>query len=227
MKIHIITLKPYFWYYIKNNFFLFKKAIEKKKLILNINNLKNYGIGNNKKIDDYQYGGGYGMILKIEPIYNCIKNIKKTNKINEIIYLTPNTKLFNQKIANNLSKKKNIIFICGHYKGIDQRLRNKFITKEYSIGNYILSNGEFSTLIVIDTIIRLLPGIFNNNKSIITDSLYKNNKNKFEYPLFTRPYIFKNLKVPKILLSGNHKKILNWRKNKIKKFFLNKKKGTK
>ncbi|WGH28189.1 MAG: hypothetical protein NHG07_00580 [Candidatus Shikimatogenerans bostrichidophilus] len=118
-------------------------------------------------------------------------------------------------MANKLSKKKNLLFICGHYKGIDQRIRDNIITKEYSIGKYIISNGDISTLIVIDSILRLLPGVIKNNKSIITDSLYKNNNNKFEYPLYTRPYNFKNLKVPKILLSGNHKEILNWRKKKI------------
>ncbi|WGH27205.1 MAG: tRNA (guanosine(37)-N1)-methyltransferase TrmD [Candidatus Shikimatogenerans bostrichidophilus] len=228
MNIDIISLYPIFWENIIINYSIFKKSIKNNILKIYIHYLKNYGIGKNKKIDDYQYGGGYGMVLKIEPIYNCIKKIKKKKKIKKIIYLTPNSKLFNQKIANKLSKEKNLVFICGHYKGIDQRIRDNIITKEYSIGNYIISNGEISTLIVIDSIIRLIPGVIKNINSIITDSLYKDNNNKYEYPLYTRPYNFNNMKVPKILLSGNHKKIINWRKNKIKKkYFLYKDKGTK
>ncbi|BDT61605.1 MAG: tRNA (guanine-N(1)-)-methyltransferase [Flavobacteriales endosymbiont of Rhyzopertha dominica] len=223
MIIDIISLFPNFW---KNflSYPIIKKSIKKKIIKFNIYYLKNYGIGKNYKIDDYPYGGGNGMLLKIEPIYNCIKKIKK--KYNEIIFLTPDAKLFSQKTAIKLSKLNKILFICGHFKGIDQRIRNYIITKEYSIGKYIISNGEIATLIVIDSIIRLLPGVINNKNSIITDSFYKNN-NYYEYPLYTRPNNFNNLKVPKILLSGNHQKIKNWRKKQIiiKKNNLNK--GTK
>ncbi|WOX79194.1 tRNA (guanosine(37)-N1)-methyltransferase TrmD [Candidatus Shikimatogenerans bostrichidophilus] len=206
MFINIITLFPQFWI----NFLsypIIKKAIKKKILKFKIHNLKNYVIGN--KIDDYPYGGGHGMILKIEPIYNCIN--KLNINFNEIIFLTPDAKLFNQQIAIKLSKLNNILFICGHYKGIDQRIRDFIITKEYSIGNYVLSNGEISTLVVIDSIIRLIPGVLGNIKSAFTDSFYKNNYD-YEYPLYTRPYKFKNMKVPNILLSGNHKNIIKWRK---------------
>ncbi|WGH26530.1 MAG: tRNA (guanosine(37)-N1)-methyltransferase TrmD [Candidatus Shikimatogenerans bostrichidophilus] len=219
MIIDIITLFPFFWKKIFLYYPIINKYLKKKIININIYNLKKYGIGKNKKIDDYPYGGGYGMILKIEPIYRYINKLKKKKKYNNILYLTPDSKLFNQKIAKKLSKKKKILFISGYYKGIDQRIRNKFITNEYSIGKYILSNGEIPILIIIDTILRLIN---NYKKSIITDTFYVSNR-KYEYPLYTRPYKYKNIAVPKILLSGNHKKIKKWREKKIK----NKKKGTK
>ncbi|WGH26180.1 MAG: tRNA (guanosine(37)-N1)-methyltransferase TrmD [Candidatus Shikimatogenerans bostrichidophilus] len=214
MNIDIITLYPLFWKNIINNYSIFKKAYIKKKVFIKIYNLRKYGIGNNNKIDDYQYGGGYGMILKIEPIYRCIKELKKKKKYDDIFFLTPNKKIINQKISKITSKKKNILFLCGYFKGIDQRIRDNLITKEYSIGKYILSNGDISTLVFIDTIIRLIPGVIGNIKSAKTDSLYNNNIIKNEYPLYTRPYKYKNMKVPKILLSGNHKIINKWRENK-------------
>lgn len=160
MNIDIITLLPNFWYNCIYYHPIIKKSIKKKIINIRIYNLKNYCCKNNnkkKKIDDYPYGGGYGMVLKIEPIYNCIKYLKKKNKYNYIIYLTPDANLFNQKNAIKLSKKKNILFLCGYYKGIDQRIRENLINKEFSIGKYILSNGDISTLVVIDSIIRLIP----------------------------------------------------------------------
>ncbi|WGH25262.1 MAG: tRNA (guanosine(37)-N1)-methyltransferase TrmD [Candidatus Shikimatogenerans bostrichidophilus] len=224
MIIDIITLLPKFWKYSIKYHPIINKAIIKKLIKINIFNLKKYGIKKGKKIyiDDYQYGGGYGMILKIEPIYNCISSLKK--KYDYIIFLTPDSKIYNQNDAIKLSKKKKILFICGHYKGIDQRVRDYIITKEYSIGKYILSNGDLSTLIVIDTIIRLIPGVIGNIKSTYTDTF---NNNSYEHPLYTRPYNFKNMIVPKILLSGNHTKINKWRKKKIKKKIKLLNKGTK
>ncbi|WGH25456.1 MAG: tRNA (guanosine(37)-N1)-methyltransferase TrmD [Candidatus Shikimatogenerans bostrichidophilus] len=224
MIIDIITLLPKFWKYSIKYHPIINKAIIKKLIKINVLNLKKYGIkkGNKIYIDDYQYGGGYGMILKIEPIYNCISTLKK--KYDYIIYLTPDSKIYNQSDAIKLSKKKNILFICGHYKGIDQRIRDYIITKEYSIGKYILSNGDLSTLIVIDTIIRLIPGVIGNIKSTYTDTF---NNNSYEHPLYTRPYKFKNMIVPKILLSGNHTKINKWREKKIKKKIKLLNKGTK
>ncbi|WGH25548.1 MAG: tRNA (guanosine(37)-N1)-methyltransferase TrmD [Candidatus Shikimatogenerans bostrichidophilus] len=219
MYIDIITLYPLFWFFLLKNYPLIIKALKKKKIKINIINLKKYGIKKGKKkcIDDYLYGGGYGMILKIEPIYKIIKNIKDKNLY--IIYLSPDAKLYNNKIAIKLSKKKHILFICGYFKGIDQRIREYLINKEYSIGPYILSNSDLPTLVVLDTIIRFIPGILGNIKSTYTDTF--NNKYFYEFPLYTRPYKYKNMKVPKILLSGNHKKIINWKKKQIKK------KGTK
>ncbi|MDH3004312.1 MAG: tRNA (guanosine(37)-N1)-methyltransferase TrmD [Candidatus Shikimatogenerans sp. JK-2022] len=216
MYIDIITLLPKFWKYTIKYHPIINRSIKKSIIKINIINLKNYGIkkGNKIYIDDYQFGGGYGMVLKIEPIYNCIHNYKKKFLYDNIIYLTPDSKLYNQKKAIKLSKKKRILFLCGHYKGIDQRIRDNIITNEYSIGKYILSNGEIPTLIVIDSIIRLIPGVLGNIKSTYSDSY---NNNKYEYPLYTRPYNFNNFKVPKILLSGNHKKIKIWRKKKILK----------
>lgn len=222
MIIDIITLYPIFWEKIFKFYPIINKTIKKKIININIYNLKKYGIGKNKKVDDYPYGGGDGMVIKIEPIYRYIKKLKKKNIYNEILYLNPSSKLFNQKIAKKLAKLKKILFICGYYKGIDQRIRENFVTKEYSIGKYVLSNSEIPILVIIDTILRLIPGVINNINSAITDTFYFK-KNKNEYPLYTRPYKYKNMLVPKILLSGNHKKIKKWR-NKIN---LKIKKGTK
>ncbi|WGH24901.1 MAG: tRNA (guanosine(37)-N1)-methyltransferase TrmD [Candidatus Shikimatogenerans bostrichidophilus] len=216
MNIDIITLLPNFWINIIKTLPIINKALLKNNLKINIVNLRNYGIkkGNKVYVDDYQYGGGYGMVLKLEPIYNCINTLKKNNNYNNIIYLTPDSTLYNQNIAKKLSKTNHILFLSGYFKGIDQRIRDNLITNEYSIGKYIISNGDLSTLIVIDSIIRLLPGILGNIKSTYSDSF---NKYYYDHPLYTRPYKYKNMKVPKILLSGNHNKILKWRNNKILK----------
>ncbi|MDH3004552.1 MAG: tRNA (guanosine(37)-N1)-methyltransferase TrmD [Candidatus Shikimatogenerans sp. JK-2022] len=215
MYIDIITLVPNFWKNIVKFYPIINKAIYKNILKINYINLREFGIKKGKKnyVDDYQYGGGYGMVLKLEPIFNCYSYLKKKNKYDKIIYLTPDSKLYNQTIAGNLAKSKKLLFICGYFKGIDQRIRDNIITNEYSIGKYILSNGDISTLIVIDTIIRLIPGVLGNLKSIDSDSF---NTNDYDHPLYTRPYSFYNMKVPKILLSGNHKKILKWRYEQIK-----------
>ncbi|WP_212113344.1 tRNA (guanosine(37)-N1)-methyltransferase TrmD [Candidatus Shikimatogenerans silvanidophilus] len=170
--------------------------------------LRKYGIGKNKKIDDYQYGGGFGMVLKIEPIYKCINKLKKKIFYDEVIFLSPDGEKLNQLMVNNLSKKKNLIIICGHYKGIDQRIRDNLVTKEISIGDYVISCGEIASIVLIDSIIRILPGVI-NKKSFIDDSIQ--NGLKTSYPIYTRPYKYKNLKVPNILISGNHKKIKEWR----------------
>ncbi|MDH3004862.1 MAG: tRNA (guanosine(37)-N1)-methyltransferase TrmD [Candidatus Shikimatogenerans sp. JK-2022] len=214
MQIDIITLYSNFWLNLK--YPIIYKSIKKKKIKIKIYNLKKYF----KKIDDYQYGGGFGMILKIEPFYKLINFLKKKNKYEHIIFLTPDAPLYKNKYAKKLASKKKILFISGYYKGIDQRIRDLFITKEFSIGKFILSCGDLAILIIIDSIIRFIPGVLGNIKSTYTDTY--NNKYYYEYPLYTRPYNFKNILVPKILLSGNHKKILNWRKKKILK-----KKGTK
>ncbi|WGH24717.1 MAG: tRNA (guanosine(37)-N1)-methyltransferase TrmD [Candidatus Shikimatogenerans bostrichidophilus] len=216
MHIDIITLLPNFWNNIIKTLPIIKKFLILKKNNIDIINLRNYGIKKGKKlcVDDYQYGGGHGMVIRLEPIYKCIKKLKKNNKYNNIIYLTPDSPIYNQNIAKELSKSNKILFISGYFKGIDQRIRDYIITNEFSLGNYIISNGDISTLIVIDSIIRLLPGILGNIKSTYSDSF---NKYYYDYPLYTRPYIYKNMKVPSILLSGNHSRILKWRKKQIKK----------
>ncbi|WGH25083.1 MAG: tRNA (guanosine(37)-N1)-methyltransferase TrmD [Candidatus Shikimatogenerans bostrichidophilus] len=230
MVFDIISLIPKFWYSIIKYNPIINRALKKNIIKINIINLKKFGIKKGKKIyiDDYQYGGGYGMVLKIEPIYKCIKYLKKKYKYDHIIYLTPDAKLYKQKNTYKFLCKKRILFICGHFKGIDQRIRDYIVTNEYSIGKYILSNGEISTLVFLDSIIRLIPGVIGNIKSTITDS-FNNNIYYYEHPLYTRPYNFKNMIVPKILLSGNHNMIKRWRLKKIliKKKKLLKKKGTK
>lgn len=188
-----------------------KRAIDKKLVKINIINLRDYASGKYKSADDYMYGGGAGMVMMIEPIAKCIEKLKKKRTYDEIIYMTPDGELFNQKMANNLSLKKNIILLCGHYKGVDDRVREHFITKEISIGDYVLSGGEIPAAVVCDSIIRLLPGAISDETSALTDSFQDN---LLSPPVYTRPSDFKGLKIPDILLSGNTKEVEEWRYNK-------------
>lgn len=192
------------------NFSIIKRAKEKKIIKIEIHDLKKYALNRNKKIDDYPYGGGGGMVLKIDPIARCINNLKKQRIYQEIIFMTPDGIRLNQKISNNLSLNKNLIILCGHYKGIDQRVRDLYISKEISIGDYVLSGGELPAIILIDTIIRLLPNVLNNEMSALTDSFQDN---LLAPPIYTRPKIYKGLSVPDVLISGNTKKIDQWREN--------------
>ncbi|WP_185878108.1 tRNA (guanosine(37)-N1)-methyltransferase TrmD [Blattabacterium cuenoti] len=187
---------------------IIKKATNKKLVDINIHNLRDYGLGKRKKIDDYPYGGGNGMVIRIEPVYQCFSMLISNRQYDEIIFMTPDGDLFSQKYANDLSLKKNIIILCGRYKGIDQRIRDHLISKELSIGKYILSGGELAAAVVIESIVRLLPGVINKT-SVLTDSFQK--KSYFiSPPIYTRPSIYKKWKVPNVLLSGNHKKIKKW-----------------
>ena len=213
MQIDIITLFPEL---LKSPFevSILKRAILSKKVDVNFHNLRDYAFNKQKQVDDYPFGGGSGMVMKIEPIDNCLKYLKKNNSYDEIIYLTPDGEKLNQKISNELSTKQNIAVICGHYKGVDQRVRDHLVTKEISIGDFVLSGGELAAAVLCDSIIRLIPGVLGDETSALTDS-YQDNL--LEPPIYTRPAEFKGWKVPSILISGNTPKIDKWRENKALK----------
>ena len=190
---------------------IMKRALDNGLVDINFHDLKDYSISNNKQIDDYQFGGGAGMVLMIEPINNCVNFLKKQNKYSEIIYMTPDAPVLNQKICNKLSVSGNLIIICGHYKGIDQRVRDNIITMEISIGDYVLSGGELPAAVLCDSFVRLIPGVLNDGTSALTDSFQDN---LLAPPVYTRPSTFQNLKVPDVLISGNKNKIEAWREEK-------------
>ena len=210
MRIDIITIFPDFF---KNIFTysILKKAQEKGKVKVTIHNLRDYSKSKQKNVDDYQFGGGAGMVMMIEPIDIIISKLKKERKYDEIIYLTPDGETLTQKSCNNLSTKQNIIILCGNYKGIDQRARDLHITKEISIGDYVLTSGIIPAAIICDSIIRLIPGVISDETSALTDSFQDN---LLAPPVYTRPSNYKGLKVPEILLSGNEKEITKWREEK-------------
>jgi len=207
MRIDIITLHPAL---LESPFqhSIVKRAIEKNLAEINIVNLRNYGLGSYKQVDDAPFGGGAGMVMSMEPIANCIDDLKKERTYDEIIYLTPDGARFNQQMANTFSLSNNIILLCGHYKGVDERVRELYITKEISIGDYVLSGGELPAAVFCDTIIRLLPGVLSDETSALSDSFQDN---LLAPPVYTRPADYKGLKVPDVLLSGNQKKIDEWR----------------
>jgi len=207
MHIDIITLHPGL---LESPFqhSIVKRAIEKKLVEVNFINLRDYGIGKYKQVDDSPFGGGAGMVMTIEPIAKCIEDLKAQRTYDEIIYLTPDGKVFNQAKANTFSMAKNIILLCGHYKGVDERVRELFITKEISIGDYVLSGGELPAAIFCDAIIRLLPGVLSDETSALSDSFQDN---LLAPPVYTRPAEYKGLKVPDVLLSGHQKQIDDWR----------------
>ena len=190
---------------------IMKRALDNGLVDINFHDLRDYSISNNKQIDDYQFGGGAGMVLMIEPIDNCVNFLKKQNNYSEIIYMTPDAPVLNQKICNKLSVSGNLIIICGHYKGIDQRVRDNIITMEVSIGDYVLSGGELPAAVLCDSIVRLIPGVLNDGTSALTDSFQDN---LLAPPVYTRPSTFHNLKVPDVLISGNKNKIETWREEK-------------
>jgi tRNA (guanine37-N1)-methyltransferase len=188
---------------------IMKRAAEKGLLEINVINLRDYALDDKyKQVDDYQYGGGAGMVLMAEPLVNAIEDLQKKGTFDEIIFMTPDGKTFNQKMANSLSLKNNLLIICGHYKGIDERVREHFVTMEISIGDYVLSGGELPAAILVDAIGRILPGVLNDETSALTDSFQDN---LLAPPVYTRPEIFRGWKVPEILMGGNHKQIENWR----------------
>jgi tRNA (guanine37-N1)-methyltransferase len=187
---------------------IMKRAQEKGLLTVNVHQLRKWAVNEYGQIDDYQYGGGAGMVMMCEPLAKAIEELSETRKFDEIIYLTPDGEKLNQKMANTLSLKNNILMICGHYKGIDERIREHFVTKEISIGDYVLSGGELPAAILVDAIGRLLPGVLNDETSALFDSFQDN---LLAPPVYTRPEIFRDWKVPDILMSGNHKLIDEWR----------------
>jgi len=187
---------------------ILKRAVDKGIVEVHFHQLRDWSINKHRQIDDEPYGGGAGMVMMIEPLDKCISELKSQREYDEIIYLTPDGETLNQKIANTLSIKNNLIFLCGHYKGIDQRVRDLHITKEISIGDFVLTGGELAACVLADSIIRLVPGVLNDEQSALTDSFQDD---LLSPPIYTRPESYKGLDVPKILLSGNFAKIEEWR----------------
>ena len=210
MRIDILSLFPET---IKNSleYSIIKKALNNNLISINYHNIRDHSKNKQKKVDDYQYGGGSGMVLMIQPIYDCIKKLKEERNYTNIIYLTPDGEKLEQSTSNKFSLSENIILICGHYKGIDQRIREHLVTDEISIGDYVLSGGELAAAVFCDSIIRLIPGVLGDESSALTDSFQDN---RLSEPIYTRPENYEGLKVPKILMSGNIKKIERWRDEK-------------
>ncbi len=207
MRIDIVTVLPS----LLDSFLhhsIVQRAQDKKLVDLKIHNLRDYSVNKHKTVDDYAFGGGAGMVLMIEPIVNCLEHLKKERKYQEIVYMSPDGKSFNQAMANELSLVENMIIICGHYKGIDERIREHFITREISIGDYVLSGGELPAAVLSDAVIRLLPGVLSNESSALSDSFQDG---LVAAPVYTRPADFRGMEVPKILLSGHEKEIDKWR----------------
>ncbi len=207
MKVDIISVVPQ----LMESFFshsILKRARDKNLLEVNLYNLRDYTNYKHGQVDDYQFGGGAGLVIMCEPLVNAIETLQQKTAYDEIIFLAPEGKIFNQKMANQLSLKKNLLLICGHYKGIDQRVRDHFVTKEISVGDYVLSGGELGAAIIVDAVGRLIPGVLNDESSALMDSFQDN---LIAPPVYTRPEEFRGLKVPAVLLSGNHSKIEAWR----------------
>jgi len=207
MRIEIISCQPG----LIDGFFsqsIIKRALEKGHVEIILHDLRDYGHGNHKQIDDYAFGGGAGMVMMIEPISKLINKLTENCTFDEVIYLTPDGQTLKQKTVNSLSLKNNLLLICGHYKGIDERIREKYVTLEISIGDYVLSGGEIAAAVLTDSIVRLIPGVLNDETSALTDSFQDN---LLAPPVYTRPSEFEGLKVPDILLSGNEKLINEWR----------------
>ncbi|MEL0650961.1 tRNA (guanosine(37)-N1)-methyltransferase TrmD [Algibacter sp. TI.3.09] len=207
MRIDIITVLPEL---LKSPFeaSILKRAIEADLVEVHFHNLRDYTTDNYKSIDDTQFGGGAGMVMMVEPIDKCISALKEQREYDEVIYMTPDGETLKQGIANQLSMHENIIILCGHYKGVDQRARDQFITREISIGDYVLSGGELGAAVLCDAIIRLIPGVLGNETSALTDSFQDN---LLAPPIYTKPREYKGWKVPELLFSGNFPKIEKWR----------------
>ncbi len=207
MHIDIITLFPD----MVQNYFehsIMKRAQAKQLATINVINLRDYSTNKHKKVDDYPFGGGAGMVMSIEPIAACINALKAQRTYDEIIFLTPDGEVFNQPTANRFSSYQNIILLCGHYKGIDERARELFVTKEISIGDYVLTGGELAACVVADAIIRVMPGVLNDETSALSDSFQDN---LLSPPVYTRPANYMGHQIPEVLLSGHPIKIADWR----------------
>lgn len=207
MRIDIITVLPEL---LKSPFeaSILKRAVDKGLVTVQCHNLRDYATGNYRQVDDYPFGGGAGMVLMIEPIDRCISQLQKERKYDDIIYMTPDGETLNQHTANQISLTQNLIVLCGHYKGVDQRVRDIWVTREISIGDYVLSGGELAAAVLCDAVIRLLPGVLNDETSALTDTFQDN---LLAPPVYTRPAVYKGAEVPKILLSGNTPEIEKWR----------------
>ncbi len=207
MRIDIITVLPEL---LKSPFeaSILKRAIEAGLVEVHFHNLRDYATNAYKSVDDYQFGGGAGMVMMVEPIDTCISKLKAQRHYNEIIYMTPDGETLKQGIANQISLQENIIILCGHYKGVDQRVRDHIITREISIGDYVLSGGELGAAVLCDAVIRLIPGVLGNETSALTDSFQDN---LLAPPIYTKPRNYKGWKVPELLVSGNTPAIEKWR----------------
>jgi tRNA (guanine37-N1)-methyltransferase len=207
MRIDIVTVLPKL---LEGPFSdsILKRAQEKGLAEIHVHNLRDYSTDKHKNVDDYQYGGGAGMVMSCEPLANCIDHLSSQRKYDEIIFMTPDGKLLDQSMSNALSLKGNLLMLCGHYKGIDERIRENYVTMEISIGSYVLSGGELAAAVLTDSIVRLLPGVLNDETSALSDSFQDN---LLSAPVYTRPADFRGWKVPEILLSGDLKKIDDWR----------------
>lgn len=207
MHIDILTLFPE---YFKGPFSesILKRALQKELVEINLENIRDYSTSKHKAVDDYPFGGGAGMVMQIEPIDRCLEKLKGQRTYDEVIYLSPDGELFNQQIANQLSTKKNLIFLCGHYKGVDERIRENLVTREISIGNYVLTGGELAAAVIVDAVVRLIPGVLSDETSALSDSFQDN---LISPPVYTRPAEYKGWKVPEVLLSGHQARIDEWR----------------
>ena len=207
MRIDIISVVPK----LMESFFahsIIKRGVEAGHVEVVLHDLRDYSLSKHRQVDDYAFGGGAGMVLSIEPIARCIRHLQSQRTYDEVIYMTPDGEPFNQRIANTLSLKGHLIFLCAHYKGVDQRVRDLFITKEISIGDFVLSGGELAAAVCADAIIRLIPGVLNDETSALTDSFQDN---LLAPPVYTRPAEFEGHQIPEILLSGHEAKIIQWR----------------
>lgn len=207
MHIDIVTIHPGLFAGAFEHSIL-KRAVQANLVSINLINLRDYATDKHPSVDDYQYGGGAGMVMMIEPLVLCLEDLQQKRKYDEVIYLTPDGELFNQSMANQLSLKSNLILFCGHYKGIDERFRQHFITKEISIGDYVLSGGEPAAVVVCDAAIRLIPGVINDETSALSDSFQDD---LISPPVYSRPADFRGMKVPDVLLSGHEQNITAWR----------------
>ena len=207
MQIDILTLFPDMFEGPFSQSIL-KRAKEKGVVTICLHNIRDYSTGKHKNVDDYPFGGGAGMVMMIEPVARCIESLKEKTNYDEVIYMSPDGELLTQKVANRLSGLKNIILLCGHYKGIDERIREHFITREISIGSYVLSGGELAAAVLTDAVVRLMPGVLNDETSALSDSFQDD---LISPPAYTRPSDFRGWKVPDVLLSGNDKEIAKWK----------------
>jgi len=193
---------------------IIKRAQDKGKVEIFIHNVRDYAYNKHKQIDDKPFGGGPGMVLKPEPFFECIEKLQNERKYEKVIFTTPKGKIFDQQIANKLSMQSNLLFIAGHYKDIDDRVRERFATDEISLGNFVLTGGELPSLVIIDAVVRVIPGVLNDSESALNDSFQDGEK--IEAPSFTRPAEYKGMKVPEVLLSGNEKQIKDWKEEQSK-----------
>jgi tRNA (guanine37-N1)-methyltransferase len=213
MRIDIITCLPKL---LESPFgdSILKRAQEKNLVTVKVHDLREYSVNKHRTTDDYAFGGGAGMVMMIEPIDRCISSLKAERTYDEVIYMSPDGELFSQSLANQLSQKLNLILLCGHYKGVDERVRQHLITREISIGDYVLSGGELAAAVVADSIIRLLPGVLNDETSALSDSFQDG---LIAPPVYTRPAEYKGWKVPDVLLSGHQAKIEDWKQEEAQK----------